>query len=123
MNVNDVEETVAWYERVLGMKRREAAAGDGQAARVSLQFGTQKINVRPVSTDRESWFTARNAAAGSEDLCFLTDAAPGDVVAHLQACRVAVELGPVRKDGARGSMTSVYCRDPDGNLIEISSYS
>jgi catechol 2,3-dioxygenase-like lactoylglutathione lyase family enzyme len=123
LNVRDVEVTVAWYERVLGMIRRDFHPGEGKLPRTSLVFGDQKINVRPVSFDKESWFTADNASAGSDDLCFLTDVAPDTVFAHLQACGVAVELGPVEKEGARGRLKSVYCRDPDGNLIEISSYS
>ena len=61
-------------------------------------------------------------AAGSDDLCFLTSSTPDEVVAHLKANGVAIEEGPVAKQGARGTLRSVYCRDPDGSLIEISSY-
>jgi catechol 2,3-dioxygenase-like lactoylglutathione lyase family enzyme len=85
-------------------------------------FGTQKINVRPRDADKVEWFTADHETAGSDDFCFLTSAAPADVVAHLAACDVAIEEGPVAKQGARGMLRSVYCRDPDGSLIEISSY-
>ena len=60
--------------------------------------------------------------AGSDDLCFLTSSTPDEVVAHLKANGVAIEEGPVAKQGARGTLRSVYCRDPDGSLIEISSY-
>ncbi|MDR3490252.1 MAG: VOC family protein, partial [Bradyrhizobium sp.] len=59
---------------------------------------------------------------GSDDLCFLTAATPEQVVAHLKAQGVAIEEGPVARQGARGMLRSVYCRDPDGSLIEISSY-
>ena len=59
---------------------------------------------------------------GSDDLCFLTSSTPDQVVAHLKANGVAIEEGPVAKQGARGTLRSVYCRDPDGSLIEISSY-
>ncbi len=122
MNVRDVEMTVGWYRRVLGMTRSDSQpSGDGPA-RTSLHFGTQKINVRPVATDPHEWFTGARPAAGSDDLCFLTDDGPEAVLAHLRVCDVAVELGPVEKQGARGRLRSVYCRDPDGNLIEISSY-
>lgn len=76
----------------------------------------------PREADKGDWFTADNVAAGSDDLCFLTTAAPDQVVAHLAAVGVAVEEGPVDKQGARGTLRSVYCRDPDGNLIEIASY-
>jgi catechol 2,3-dioxygenase-like lactoylglutathione lyase family enzyme len=61
-------------------------------------------------------------AAGSDDLCFLTASTPEEVVAHLNALGVKIEEGPTRKSGARGTLLSVYCRDPDGSLIEISSY-
>jgi catechol 2,3-dioxygenase-like lactoylglutathione lyase family enzyme len=122
LNVRDVEDTVAWYVRVLGMTRRDFNPAVGRPARVSLVFGAQKINVRPISADEQSWFTAARATAGSDDLCFLTDAGPERVLAHLRACGVPVEAGPVQKEGARGVLQSVYCRDPDGNLIEISSY-
>jgi catechol 2,3-dioxygenase-like lactoylglutathione lyase family enzyme len=88
----------------------------------SLVFGNQKINVRPRDADKVEWFTADHETAGSDDLCFLTSSTPEQVVAHLRACGVAIEEGPVVKQGARGALRSVYCRDPDGSLIEISSY-
>jgi len=68
------------------------------------------------------WFTADHETPGSEDLCFLTSSTPDEVVAHLKANGVTIEEGPVNKQGARGTLRSVYCRDPDGSLIEISSY-
>ena len=85
-------------------------------------FGNQKINVRPRDADKVEWFTADHETAGSDDLCFLTASTPDQVVAHLKANGVAIEEGPVAKQGARGTLRSVYCRDPDGSLIEISSY-
>ncbi|HZO94759.1 MAG TPA: VOC family protein [Candidatus Baltobacteraceae bacterium] len=122
MNVEDVERTADWYVRVLGMTRETFDPGNGAAPRVALKFGTQKINVRPASADKVQWFTGEHAVAGSEDLCFLTESPPDEVAQHFRDCGVAVELGPVRKQGARGALRSVYCRDPDGNLIEVSSY-
>ena len=65
---------------------------------------------------------ASTRAPGAVDACFITAVGPADVVDHLHDCRVAVTAGPVGKTGALGPMQSVYCRDPDGNLIEISSY-
>ena len=85
-------------------------------------FGNQKINVRPKDADKVEWFTADHEAAGSDDLCFLTSSTPDQVVAHLNAHGVEIEEGPTTKQGARGTLRSVYCRDPDGSLIEISSY-
>jgi catechol 2,3-dioxygenase-like lactoylglutathione lyase family enzyme len=96
--------------------------GGGKAPRTFLEFGNQRINVRQRDADKVEWFTANHPTAGSEDLCFLTSATPDEVVAHLRAHGVAIEEGPGPRQGARGTLRSVYCRDPDGSLIEISSY-
>ena len=120
VQVSDLEVSAEWYGRVLGMTREEFA-GEAQA-RTALKFGAQKINLRPASATQRDWFTAAAASAGTQDLCFLTSASPPAVVAHLQQCGIAIELGPTEKTGARGTLLSVYCRDPDGNLIEIASY-
>jgi catechol 2,3-dioxygenase-like lactoylglutathione lyase family enzyme len=122
INVTDVARTAEWYRKILGMEVRVFDPGHGKTPRTSLMFGSQKINVRPLGADKIEWFTADHEAAGSDDLCFLTASTPEQVVAHLQACRVSIEEGPVKKQGARGVLRSVYCRDPDGSLIEISSY-
>ena len=122
VNVADPEASAAWYQRVLGMTREDFDPGHGAAARISMKFGAQKINLRPISASKSDWFTADHEAAGSDDLCFLTGSRPHAVVAHLRACDVAIEQGPIEKRGARGVLISVYCRDPDGSLIEISSY-
>lgn len=120
LNCRDVEAAAAWYERVLGMRRETF----GPSRRTALRFGDQKINLRPVGAlaDDPDWFTGAVEAAGSEDLCFITRASPEDVGAHLAACGVDVICGPVAKTGALGEMTSHYCRDIDGNLIEIAVY-
>ncbi|MDE1936370.1 VOC family protein [Bradyrhizobium sp.] len=122
INVADVARSVDWYRKVLGMEVRVFDPGHGKPVRTSLTFGQQKINVRPRGADKTEWFTADHDMPGSDDLCFLTASAPEEVVAHLKACGVAIEEGPVIKQGARGALRSVYCRDPDGSLIEISSY-
>ena len=122
INVSDVARSAQWYRKILGMEIRVFDPGHGGTPRTSLMFGNQKINVRPRDADKAEWFTADHETAGSDDLCFLTSNAPEAVVAHLTACGVAIEQGPVTKQGARGALRSVYCRDPDGNLIEISSY-
>jgi len=120
-NVRDVETSALWYERVLGMKRTDATSEKGEQ-RTSMIFGHHKINLRPIDAGQESWFTGKAPSVGSQDLCFLTDALPDAVAAHFRRCKVNVELGPVQKSGARGRIRSVYVRDPDGNLIEVSSY-
>ncbi|MCC8937652.1 VOC family protein [Bradyrhizobium sp. Arg68] len=122
INVTDVVRSVAWYSRILGMEVKVFDPGKGKTPRTSLVFGNQKINVRPRDADKVEWFTADHEAAGSDDLCFLTASTPAEVVAHLKANGVKIEEGPVAKQGARGTLRSVYCRDPDGSLIEISSY-
>jgi catechol 2,3-dioxygenase-like lactoylglutathione lyase family enzyme len=122
INVADVARTAQWYRAILGMEVKVFDPGEGKPKRTSLVFGNQKINVRPRDADTVEWFTADHVAAGSDDLCFLTSSTPDEVVAHLKAHGVAIEEGPTRKQGARGTLLSVYCRDPDGSLIEISSY-
>jgi len=120
VNVRDVEVAAAWYQRVLGMTRESVDTSHGKVT--AMKFGRQKINLRPITATKEAWFTADHEAAGSDDLCFLTNAAPQAVAEHLRACGVAVIEGPTDKRGAQGTIVSVYCRDPDGSLIEISSY-
>jgi catechol 2,3-dioxygenase-like lactoylglutathione lyase family enzyme len=122
INVRDVAHSSEWYRKTLGMEIRVFDPGPGKPSRTMLVFGNQKINVRPLGADKVEWFTADHETAGSDDLCFLTSSTPEQVVAHLGACGVAIEEGPVNKQGARGTLRSVYCRDPDGSLIEISSY-
>ncbi len=120
LNCWDVEATASWYERVLGMRRETF----GPSGRTAVCFGKQKINLRPVGAQAgdPDWVTGSVEAAGSEDLCFITRATPDEVRAHLAACGVDVVSGPVTKLGALGPMTSHYCRDVDGNLIEIAVY-
>jgi catechol 2,3-dioxygenase-like lactoylglutathione lyase family enzyme len=122
INVADVSRSAQWYHDILGMEIRVFDPGQGKTPRTSLLFGDQKINVRPRDADKVEWFTADHQTAGSDDLCFLTSSTPEQVAAHLTAHGVAIEEGPVDKRGARGVLRSVYCRDPDGSLIEISSY-
>ena len=102
--------------------RHEAADTPATPVRTAVHFGRQKINLRPVAASKRDWFTAVNATVGSDDLCFVTPSSTEVIVAQLGACGVPVEEGPVTRLGARGAMTSVYCRDPDGNLIEIATY-
>jgi catechol 2,3-dioxygenase-like lactoylglutathione lyase family enzyme len=120
LNCRDVEATAGWYERVLGVTRQRF----GESNRTALRFGNQKINLRPLGAqaDDPSWVTGSVEAAGSEDLCFITRATPDQVRAHLVECGVEIIAGPVPRTGALGAMTSHYCRDIDGNLIEIAVY-
>lgn len=120
LNVADVAASADWYARMLGMRRIEVESRTG--IRVAMTYGNQKINLRPVDADTVAWFTGREVVPGSADLCFITTTSPDDVKAHWLAEGVAIEAGPVERDGARGKMTSVYCRDLDGNLIEVATY-
>jgi catechol 2,3-dioxygenase-like lactoylglutathione lyase family enzyme len=121
-NVRDTEVSADWYVRALGMERISTRTASGEI-RTSVTFGRMKINLRPIDASQESWFTGLDPAAGAQDVCFLTDAEPAAVVEHFRERGIAIELGPVTKTGAQGAIRSVYVRDPDGNLIEVSSYS
>jgi catechol 2,3-dioxygenase-like lactoylglutathione lyase family enzyme len=116
LTCRDLDATAAWYQRVLGMEREVF----GAEQRTALKFGGQKLNLH--QEGREFSPRAAQALPGSADLCFITAVSPADVVSHLLAQGVAVEVGPVARTGALGPMMSVYCRDPDGNLVEIASY-
>ena len=114
LTVADVDATIAFYVRVLGMETVTFGAG-----RKALAFGSQKINLH--AAGRELVPHAAAPTRGSADVCFLTDVPLDDVIAHLRACGVAIEEGPVMRTGATGPIRSVYLRDPDGNLIEVSN--
>ena len=118
LNVSDIEISATWYQRVLGMEREEF----GPEQRTAQKFGGQKINLRPCNTDEGDWITGANDEPGAGDLCFVTAVTPDHVVGHLHDCGVRIVLGPIKRIGALGEMMSVYCRDPDGNLVEIASY-
>lgn len=114
LTVADVEASIAFYERVLGMTAVTFAGG-----RRALAFGAQKINLHPHGHEFEP--KAARPTPGSADLCFITEVPLEAVQAHLAACGVSVIEGPVRRTGATGPILSVYLRDPDGNLIEIAN--
>lgn len=112
----DLSVTSGWYQRVLGMEREEY----GGKNRTALRFGAQKLNLHEIG--HEIVPHARTAQPGTLDLCFVVAVGPHDVVEHLQDCGVTIERGPIARIGALGGISSVYCRDPDGNLIELASY-
>ncbi len=115
LTVADVDRSLGFYQRVLGM--RPVTFGGGRRA---LEFGASKINLHQAG--REISPHAARPAPGSADLCLVTTTPPGQLLAHLNAQQVSVEEGPVPRTGAQGAITSIYIRDPDGNLIEIASY-
>src|SRR5271154_2185542 len=90
VNVEDAEISASWFQRVLGMIREDFHPAPGEAPRISVKFGAQKINLRPIAASKTAWFTADRAAAGSDDLCFLTGSSPEAVVVHLEENGVAI---------------------------------
>ncbi len=115
LTVASIERTCAFYTHVLGMEVETFGAG-----RTALRFGNQKINLHEAG--RELDRRAQAPTPGSGDLCFIAASALTEVIAHLGTCGVALEEGPVLRTGATGTIESVYIRDPDANLIEISNY-
>ncbi len=115
LTVRDVEATCAFYTRVLGMESVTFSEG-----RRALCFGQQKINLHPFEAPIAPH--ALTPTPGSADLCFITETPVDEVRRHLEDLGVSVEEGPVRRTGAMGPITSIYFRDPDLNLIEVSRY-
>lgn len=115
LTVSDLDETVRFYADVLGM--RAVTFEDGRRA---LAFGGHKINLHEVGKEFEP--KAARPTSGSADFCLITRTPLGEVVGNLAVNGVEVLQGPVEKTGALGVMDSAYIRDPDGNLVEISSY-
>ena len=110
----DVKTTIDFYVNVLGMELVQFGAG-----RSALLFGSQKINLHQQGNEFDP--KAQAPTPGSADLCFITSVPLVEFVNHLEACDVPVIEGPVQRTGATGPINSVYLRDPDMNLIEISN--
>jgi|HubBroStandDraft_3_1064219.scaffolds.fasta_scaffold409527_1 catechol 2,3-dioxygenase-like lactoylglutathione lyase family enzyme len=115
LTVADIERTCEFYTRVLGME--VVRFGEGRTA---LRFGQQKINLHPA--DNIPGLVADRPTLGSADLCFITTVPLAEVTTHLEACSVPIVAGPGPRAGAIGTIQSVYIRDPDLNLVEISNY-
>lgn len=118
LTVADVNQTVAFYEQVLGMKVEVFHPSDG-SVRTALSFGMQKINLHPAAKPFEP--KAAAPTSGSADLCFLSKTPLTEWQAHFEAEGVDVLEGPIQRTGAMGPIMSLYIRDPDGNLIEVSN--
>lgn len=114
LTVSDIEVTIAFYQRVLGMEVVIFGAG-----RKALAFGNQKINLHQHGKEFEP--KAEHPTPGSADLCFITSVPLDRVLQHFNACGVTVLEGPIRRTGATGPILSLYLRDPDANLIEVSN--
>jgi catechol 2,3-dioxygenase-like lactoylglutathione lyase family enzyme len=115
LTVLDIEATCKFYERACGMQVE--TFGNGRKA---LKFGQQKINLHQVGKEIKPY--AQHPTRGSADFCMITSVPVEDVMNHLKANGIAIEEGIVDRTGAMGPIRSVYIRDPDQNLVEISNY-
>ena len=115
LTASDIMRTADFYVRVLGMQ--PVVFGDGRRA---LAFGAQKINLHQAGLEFEP--KAAYPAPGSVDICLIARTPLEQVTEHLRACGVEIVEGPVTRTGATGTITSIYVRDPDGNLVEVSNY-
>ena len=114
LTVKNIDATAVFYARVMGMELVSFAGG-----RKALAFGSQKINLHQQGQEFEP--KAHRPTPGSADLCFLSSTPMAELLSHLNACGVSVTEGPVQRTGATGPILSVYFRDPDLNLIEVSN--
>jgi len=115
LTVSDIERTCEFYARVLGMEPIAFAGG-----RKALAFGNQKFNLHQAGKEFDP--KADRPTPGSADFCLVTSVPISRVVEHLRACSVEILAGPVHRSGAVGPILSVYFRDPDLNLVEVSNY-
>jgi catechol 2,3-dioxygenase-like lactoylglutathione lyase family enzyme len=120
INCRDVATTAAWYERALGFKRETYVSPAEPGERVALKFGQHKFNLR--QTGSPGWATCKVDAPGSLDFCFITEGSLRPVIERLKSCGIPITVGPAARTGALGRMTSIYCEDPDGNLVEVATY-
>ncbi|KHQ53481.1 VOC family protein [Mameliella alba] len=118
LTVADPAATRQFYEAVLGMQAERFTPADG-STRWALKFGRQKINLHTAAQEFDP--KARRPGPGTADLCFLSETPLAEWQAHLAALGVTIEEGPLPRTGATGPIRSIYIRDPDGNLIEISN--
>ena len=115
LTVKNIDKTVEFYEKILGMKK-EIFKG----SRVALKYGNQKINLHELGKEFEP--KAQNVKTGSADLCFIIDTPIEEAKKYLESLNIQIIEGIVNRTGARGEIKSLYLRDPDLNLIELSNY-
>ena len=115
LTVKDIDKTVDFYTKVLGMEK-EIFKG----TRVALKFGNQKINLHKIGSEFEP--KAFNVKDGSADLCFIIDTPLIESKNYIESLNIVIEEGIVSRTGANGEIDSIYLRDPDLNLIELSNY-
>lgn len=115
LTVKDIDKTADFYTKVLGMEK-EIFKG----TRVALKFGNQKINLHQLGNEFEP--KAFNVKNGSADLCFIIDTPLIEAKNYIESLNIVIEEGIVSRTGANGEIDSIYLRDPDLNLIELSNY-
>ena len=120
ITVKDLNKTIDFYTNILGMKLEEFSSSlDNKQIRYAVSFGSQKINIheekKPIKPN------ALNPSSGSMDICFISKNKINNWVHHLVKKGINIEIGPEKKTGALGPILSIYIRDPDFNLIEISN--
>lgn len=116
LTVNKISDAIFFYHHILGMELIHFGKNN---ERTALKFGQQKINLHEVK--KEIIPHAKYPLSGSADLCFITNTPIQDVIKVLNKNNIEVELGPVERTGTMHQLNSIYCRDPDGNLIEIAN--
>ena len=120
ITVKDLNKTIDFYTNILGMKLEEFSSTlDDSQIRHALSFGSQKINIHEEKKPFKP--NALHPNSGSMDICFISKNKINDWVHHLVNKGINIEIGPEKKTGALGPILSIYIRDPDFNLIEISN--
>ena len=119
LTAQDTDKTIQFYCGVLGMTLDRFTPGGSSSERLALCFGCQKINLHQASSPYMPH--AKNPLSGAVDICFLSDTPIEEWIKIFKRYSIPVEEGPAEKTGATGSLWSIYVRDPDGNLIEISN--
>lgn len=115
LTVKNIQDTVDFYTRVMGMEEIQFGSG-----RKALAFGQQKLNLHQSGKEFEP--KAKHPTPGAIDICLITKSPLADVQKHIESCNVTIEEGPIQRTGAVGPIMSIYFRDPDFNLIEVSNY-
>ena len=119
ITVTDINKSIHFYSNILGMELQEFLSTTDNVKRKSLKFGTQKINLHEASNPFKPH--AHNPLPGTMDICFLSEKNVNDWIKIFDKFDIKIEDGPVIKTGANGPIKSIYVRDPDKNLIEISN--